>query len=944
MDIKTIKIKGAKENNLNNINIELPKDKLIVFTGVSGSGKSSLAFNTIYEEGRRRYVDSLSSYARQFLGGTKKPDVESIEGLSPAISIEQKTTHNNPRSTVGTVTEIYDYLRLLYARIGTPYCPRHKKPISAQRTQDIINTIFKYKEGSKLVILSPVIQKEKGTHMNLLESLRSDGFIRVEVDGTVMRLDDDIELSKTKQHSISIVVDRIILNEENRSRVSDAVEVALEHAKGLIEITVDDGEKISFSRNFSCPEGDFDMPLIEPRLFSFNSPAGMCDSCKGIGIKLKVDKRLLIPDKKRAISEGGIAYFANLVGSENLEWQKFNILLKHYNINADIPIENLEKEEMKILLEGSIEPIEYTITSRNGNEYKKNEYIEGVATLIERRYIETKSEQIRKWYKSYMTDVKCEVCKGSRLNKYALSMKIDDMTIYDFTKLPIDQSFDKITNLSLNVEEQQVSEMIVNELYERLSFLLNVGLTYISLDRKAETLSGGESQRIRLATQIGSNLTGVLYVLDEPSIGLHQVDNDKLIKTLRKMVEIGNTLIVVEHDEETIKAADYLVDIGPLAGDQGGNVVAAGTPEEVAKVKESITGQFLSGEQKIKVPTFRRSGNGQVIEIKGVKENNLKNIDVKFPLGKLIAVTGVSGSGKSTLVNEVLAKAIEQKIKDPLIVPGKYKSMTGNGNIDKVIKISQSPIGRTPRSNPATYTSLFDDIRELYSMAPESKARGYTKSRFSFNVDGGRCDKCKGDGSIKIEMHFLPDVYIECNHCGGKRFNRETLDVKFKGKNISDILNMRVSEAYRFFESFVKIRTKLAALMDVGLNYITLGQNATTLSGGEAQRIKLATFLQKRSTGKTLFILDEPTTGLHAYDVRHLLKVLNRITDNGDTVLMIEHNLDVIKTADYVIDLGPGGGVNGGTIIAKGTPEQVAKNVKSETGKYLKKILEKEVM
>ncbi|CAM9099525.1 excinuclease ABC subunit UvrA [Mycoplasma marinum] len=942
MSKKFIKIKGANENNLKDVNVEIPKEKLIVFTGVSGSGKSSLAFNTIYEEGRRRYVDSLSSYARQFLGGTNKPDVESIEGLSPAISIEQKTTHNNPRSTVGTVTEIYDYLRLLYARVGVPYCPKHKKPISAQRTQDIINTIFKHKEGTKLIIYSPVAIKEKGTHANLLESLRTDGFVRVEVDGKMMTLDDKIELNKTQQHSISIVVDRIVLNEENRTRISDAVEIALEHASGIIEVGFDQEKRVSFSRNFSCPSGDFDMPLIEPRLFSFNAPAGMCDSCKGIGIKLKVNKKLLIPDSKRAISEGGIVYFANLVGSENIEWMKFSSLLNHHGINMDIPIENLSKEELEIALYGTEEPIEYTIVTRTGTVFKKFEPIEGVAALIERRYRETTSEKNRKWYKSYMKDVKCGTCKGARLNKFALSMKVDELNINEFTQMPIDQAFHKVTTLKLNDEQQKVSELIINELYERLSFLINVGLTYISLDRKAGTLSGGESQRIRLATQIGSNLTGVLYVLDEPSIGLHQVDNDKLIKTLKKMVDIGNTLIVVEHDEDTIREADYIVDIGPLAGDAGGNVVAAGTLEEITKNKESITGLFLSGKESIEIPTTRRSGNGQVIELKGVKENNLKNINVKFPLGKLIVVTGVSGSGKSTLVNEVLSKALEQKIKDPLIIPGKFKSISGNSNIDKVIRISQSPIGRTPRSNPATYTSLFDDVRELYSMAPEAKARGYSKGRFSFNVDGGRCDKCRGDGLIKIEMHFLPDVSIICNHCDGKRFNRETLEVKFKGKNISDILNMRVSEAYLFFSSFTKIKTKLQALMDVGLNYITLGQNATTLSGGEAQRVKLATYLQKKPTGKTLFILDEPTTGLHSYDVKHLLKVLNRIVEGGDTVLMIEHNLDVIKTADYVIDLGPEGGINGGDIIATGTPEQVALKENSKTGFYLKKILKLE--
>ncbi len=936
----TIKVKGAKENNLKNIDVEIPKEKLIVFTGVSGSGKSSLAFNTIYEEGRRRYVDSLSSYARQFLGNSKKPDVESIDGLSPAISIEQKTTHNNPRSTVGTVTEIYDYLRLLYARIGKPFCPNHKKEISAQRTQDILNVIYSMKEESNLMITSPVIKNESGNFLSLFDDLKNEGFIRVIIDGEVMRLDEDIKLSKLKKHNISVVVDRIQLTKENHTRIADAIEISLDHSKGLVEVIIDN-QIHSFSRNFSCSEGDFSMPLMEPKLFSFNSPAGMCEDCKGLGQMLKVNVDLLIPNKRMAIAEGGIVYYANVIGSENIEWQQFKTLLEFYDIDTGIPIENLPKEQMDLILYGSKEKIAYKIVTKKGNTFEKDDFIEGVAQLIERRYVDTTSEWNRKYYKQYMAEIKCPTCKGARLNQFATAVRIDGMNIEDFTKLPIDKEFEKISSIQLNKEEEEVSKLIMNELFERLSFLMNVGLPYISLNRKAETLSGGESQRIRLATQIGSNLTGVLYVLDEPSIGLHQIDNDKLIATLKKMVDIGNTLIVVEHDEDTIWDADFVVDIGPKAGSEGGEVIAIGTPQDISDNKESITGQFLSGQQKIEVPSVRRKGNNKFIEIIGARENNLKNIDVKFPLGKLVVVTGVSGSGKSTLVNEILAKGIIKRLNDSKIEVGKHKEINGVSHVDKIIRVTQSPIGRTPRSNPATYTSIWDDIRALYALSLEARERGYQKGRFSFNVPGGRCDKCKGDGVIKIEMHFLPDVYIECNHCDGKRFNKETLEVKFKGKSIADILDMRVSEAFDFFKDFKKIHEKLEILMNVGLNYIKLGQSATTLSGGEAQRIKLATHLQKRPTGKTLFVLDEPTTGLHSYDIKNLLSVLNRIVDNGDTVVLIEHNLDVIKTADYIIDLGLGGGVNGGTLIAKGTPEQVANSNKSLTGQYLIKKLKK---
>ena len=937
---KFITVKGAKENNLKNIDIKIPKNSLVVFTGVSGSGKSSLAFNTIYEEGRRRYVDSLSSYARQFLGGTQKPLVDSIEGLSPAISIEQKTTHNNPRSTVGTVTEIYDYLRLLYARLGTAYCPKHGIEISAQTTKDIIKSIFSNEQGSKMMVMAPVVRKEKGTHANLFERLRKEGFVRVRVNGDILSLDDNINLSKTKRHDIDIVVDRIVLKEEDRPRITEAVELALEYAKGLVTIWFQDGNEETFSKFHSCPHGDFNMPQIEPRLFSFNSPSGMCDACKGLGIKLKVDVKKLIPDTAKSINQGGIKYYENLVDSENLEWQEFAALLKHYNIARNVPIRTLSEHELDIILHGSIDEISYSLQSKSGNRYDKFGFIEGTTSKIERKHLNSTSEMVRTWYRNtFMSDIKCDVCQGKRLNKYALSVKIDDKDISQFTGLSIEVAHDVIITLDLQGDEAQIAELILNELSNRLSFLNNVGLDYLTLDRKAETLSGGESQRIRLATQIGSNLTGVLYVLDEPSIGLHQKDNDKLITTLRKMVDIGNTLIVVEHDDDTIKAADYLVDIGPAAGDRGGEVVAAGTPEEVAAVEESITGRYLSGKEFIAVPKSRRSGNGKVLEVVGAEENNLNKVNAKFPLGKFISVTGVSGSGKSSLVKEVLAKSIQQKISNPFLTAGKHKQLKGIQNIDKMVLVDQSPIGRTPRSNPATYTSVFNDIRDVFTNTQVAKARGYKKGRFSFNVDGGRCDKCRGDGVIKIEMHFLPDVYVTCDQCDGKRYNQETLDAKYRSKSIADVLAMRVSEALEFFDTNRKIKNKLQTLEDVGLGYITLGQNATTLSGGEAQRVKLATFLQKRPTGKTVYILDEPTTGLHQHDVKKLIEVLNRIVDGGDTVLTIEHNLDVIKVSDYIIDMGPGGGVKGGKVIATGTPEQVAKVPGSYTAEYLRKML-----
>ena len=933
-------VKGARENNLKNIDIKIPKNKLVVFTGVSGSGKSSLAFNTIYEEGRRRYVDSLSSYARQFLGGTKKPLVDSIEGLSPAISIEQKSTHNNPRSTVGTVTEIYDYLRLLYARVGKPFCPTHKHEITAQKTKDILKKIFSYKEGTKLIVLAPIVKKEKGTHSNLFDRLRREGFLRVRVNGTIQSLDDEITLSKTIKHEIDLVVDRIVLSKDEKSRITEALELAMEFGKGLVKVEFIGVGVETFSKHHSCEHGDFDMPIIEPRLFSFNSPSGMCEECRGLGVKLKTDIDKLIPNRDLSINQGGIVYFKNLVGSTNLDWQAFVELCKHYQIDLDMPIKTFSDHDLKIILEGSEEEIDYTLHASSGNKHSKMAIIEGISQKIERRYHSSSSEQVRKWYrKTFMSDIKCNVCHGKRLNKYASAVQIDGMNITQFTELTIEDALSKIIELKFTEEEEKIVELIINELSDRLQFLNNVGLNYLTLDRKAESLSGGEAQRIRLATQIGSNLTGVLYVLDEPSIGLHQKDNEKLIKTLKQMVEIGNTLIVVEHDEETIRSAEHIVEIGPRAGSDGGQIIAQGTAKEIMAVKESITGDFLSGRKEISIPKSRRSGNGRVIEIKGAKENNLKSVNVKIPLGKLVAVTGVSGSGKSSLVNEVLSKAIKKKLTSPYLSVGKYKTIQGISNIDKIVNISQNPIGRTPRSNPATYTSVFDDIRDLFTRTQTARARGYQKGRFSFNVDGGRCDKCKGDGVRKISMHFLPDVYVTCDHCDGKRYNEETLEVKYKGKSIADVLKMRVSEAAEFFENNIKIKLKLQTLVDVGLGYIELGQSATTLSGGEAQRIKLATFLQKKPTGKTLYVLDEPTTGLHQYDIQKLIKVLNRIVDGGDTVLVIEHNLDIIKVSDYIIDLGPGGGINGGKVIATGTPEQVSKINGSFTGEYLKDIL-----
>ena len=937
-----ITIKGANENNLKNVSLVIPKNKFVIFTGLSGSGKSSLAFNTIYEEGRRRYVDSLSSYARQFLGGTKKPKVDSIEGLSPAISIEQKTTHANPRSTVGTITEIHDYLRLLFAKIGKPICPKHKIEISAQKIKDIIDLIYKIPTNSKLLICSPIAKGQKGTNKNLFEKLRQDGFLRVKIDDKIFSLDDEINIEKNKAHNISIIVDRIILNEENKSRITEAVNVALEYSKGLVDVeNLDNKEIHNFSQQFACVHGDFQMPKIETKLFSFNSPYGMCEKCKGLGVIIEPDIDLIIPNKKLSINEGAIDKMPGISSKNNdsLSWQEFICLMNHYQIPLNTAIEDLSAKQINIIKYGSDDEIEYSITSKDGRKHLRKGQIEGLVTKLGRLFLETTSEEMRQWYGRFMSETLCDKCKGCRLNEYALAVKINKLNIHEFSTLSIEEEYNLISNLELTEEENEIAKMIIHELESRLGFLKNVGLEYLSLTRTAETLSGGEAQRIRLATQIGSKLTGILYVLDEPSIGLHQSDNTKLINVLKQMVEIGNTLIVVEHDEETILAADYIVDIGPLAGDKGGEVVAYGTVEDIKKNKHSITGQYLSKKLEIKVPKVRRKGNGYNIEIIGAKENNLKNINVKIPLGKFIAVTGVSGSGKSTLVNEILVKALEKQINNNAIKPGKYSKINGILNIDKIVKISQSPIGKTPRSNPATYTSVFDDIRDLYANVELARARGYEKGRFSFNIPGGRCDKCQGDGYIKIEMQFLPSVYIPCDHCDGQRYNYETLEIKYKNKSIADVLDMRISEAIEFFNNRSKIRDKLQCLIDVGLGYIKLGQSSTTLSGGEAQRIKLATHLQKKPTGKTLYVLDEPTTGLHSYDIQNLLNILNRIVDGKDTVLVIEHNLDVIKSCDYIIDLGPSGGNKGGNVIATGTPEEIAKVSKSLTGQYLKDYL-----
>ena len=930
-------IKGARENNLKNVNLELPKNKFIVMTGVSGSGKSSLAFDTIYAEGERRYIESLSAYARQFLGGSEKPDVDSIEGLSPAIAIDQKTTNKNPRSTVGTVTEIYDYLRLLYARVGVPYCPIHNRPITSQSIEEMTNQIMCLEENSKIRVLSPVVYGEKGTHVDLFDKLRKEGYIRIVADDVEYDLSEKLELEKNKKHNVFVVVDRLIIKDGIRSRLYESIENASKLSNGKVCIDYIGHEMIVMSEAYACPDCDFSLPELEPRMFSFNAPYGACPECKGLGIKQKIDPDLIVSDYNLSIYEGAIIPLNS--EDSNIFFTQLEACANKYDIDLNKKLKDLKKNELDIIFYGSKDEIDVKYVAKNGNVRYAKEKFEGIINNLERRYIETKSDWIRNWIEQFMTELECPKCHGARLDESVLSVKINKKNIYELTLLSIDELKEFLENLKLSKEKEEIAKLLIKEILSRLTFLINVGLDYLTLARSAYTLSGGEAQRIRLATQIGSRLTGVLYVLDEPSIGLHQRDNQRLINSMLEMRDLGNTLIVVEHDTDTMLACDYLVDIGPGAGIHGGKVVAQGTPEEVMQNEDSITGAYLSGKRKIEVPKERRKGNGLYLEIKGAKENNLKNINVKFPLGKFICVTGVSGSGKSSLINEILYKAVYSNVYKSKIKPGKFKSIKGLENIDKVVDISQTPIGRTPRSNPATYTGVFDDIREVFTETKESKMRGYDKGRFSFNVKGGRCEACWGDGVKKIEMHFLPDVYVPCEVCGGTRYNRETLEIKYKGKSIYDVLEMRVEEALEFFENIPKIRNKLQMLIDVGLSYVKLGQSAPTLSGGEAGRVKLAKELQKKPTGKSLFILDEPTTGLHMEDIKKLLVILNRIVDNGDTVVVIEHNLDVIKIADHIIDLGPEGGEKGGQIVAQGTPEEVSKVKESYTGQFLKKIL-----
>ncbi len=933
-----IVIKGARENNLKNINIEIPKNKLVVMTGVSGSGKSSLAFDTIYAEGQRRYVESLSAYARQFLGASEKPEVDSIDGLSPSISIDQKTTNKNPRSTVGTVTEIYDYLRLLFARIGVPYCPKHKVPIKSQSIDEMVNKIMDFNEGTKIEIMAPIARGEKGTFKDLFEDLRKDGYSRIKVDGMTRDLSEDIVLEKNVKHIISLVVDRLVVNEKSRSRLFEAIELSCKMAGGKVLINVVGDKEILMSENYACTECDYSLEELEPRMFSFNSPYGACPECKGLGVKLSIDPDLLIPNKNLSIKEGAVESFQS---GETLSiyFRKLDSVCKYYNIDLNKPVKDFTKEEYNTIFYGSKDKIHFNVKTRSGSILKSYDYFEGIITNLERRYMETNSPSIRLWIESYMKESACPICKGKRLSEKILNVFINKMNIYDITSLSIRNLVEFFDNIKLTKKEEEISFLILKEIRERLHFLQNVGLDYLTLARSASSLSGGESQRIRLATQIGSKLSGILYVLDEPSIGLHQRDNDKLINSLKEMRDLGNTLIVVEHDTDTMLASDYLIDIGPGAGTLGGYVVAAGTPEEVMKNKNSLTGKYLSGVLKIDVPKKRRKGNGEFIEIKGAEEHNLKKVNVKFPKGTLTCVTGVSGSGKSSLVNEILYKKLSSTIYKSKEIPGKFKSISGIDDVDKVVYISQDPIGRTPRSNPATYVGLFDLIRDVFTETKEAKLRGYTKSRFSFNVKGGRCEACQGDGVKKIEMHFLPDVYVPCDVCHGKKYNKETLNIKFKGLSIADVLDLRVDEALEVFENVPKIKRILDTMHDVGLGYVKLGQNAVTLSGGEACRVKLAKELQKRPTGKSVYILDEPSTGLHIDDIKKLLVILNRIVDNGDTVIVIEHNLDIIKVADWIIDLGPEGGDFGGKIVATGTPEQVSKNKNSYTGMYLKKYL-----
>ena len=937
-------IKGAKEHNLKNINIEIPRDKLVVITGLSGSGKSSLAFDTLYAEGQRRYVESLSAYARQFLGLIEKPDVESIDGLSPAISIDQKTTSKNPRSTVGTVTEIYDYIRLLYARIGVPYCPKCGKKIEKQTIDQIIDSILALEEGTKIQVLAPVVRGRKGEFVKQLQEFQKEGFVRAKVDGEIVELSDDLQIDRKKKHNIELIVDRLVIKDDIRSRLTESVETALKHANNIV--IIDDAthkKEMLFSQNYACPDCGISFEELTPRMFSFNNPFGACPSCTGIGYLMKIDEDLVRPDKNKTLYDGVKAFGSSVMKRrDTMAKMYFESIARHYGVEIrGIPIKKLPRNFMEKILYGTgNEAINFEYTSSAGTR-KFTAPFEGVLPTLERRHNETKSQAMRTFYEMYMSDSPCPECHGARLKKESLSVKVGNKNINELTDMPIDKIKSYINSLELNAKDKMIADQIFKELNQRLQFLIDVGLEYLTLSRSAGTLSGGEAQRIRLATQIGSGLTGVLYILDEPSIGLHQRDNDKLLATLKHLRDLGNTVLVVEHDEDTMYAADEIIDIGPGAGVHGGNVMAQGTAEEVKLVADSITGQYLSRRKQILVPKKRRKSNGKAIEIKGATEHNLKNINVKFPLGQFVCVTGVSGSGKSTLVNEILYKTIARDFNGSNEKPGKCKEVKGLQNIDKIINIDQSPIGRTPRSNPATYTGVFDFIRDLFAGTNEAKMRGYDKGRFSFNVTGGRCEACNGDGILKIEMHFLPDIYVPCEVCKGKRYNKETLEVKYKGKTISDVLDMTVEEALEFFKNLPKIKNKVQTLYDVGLGYIKLGQPSTTLSGGEAQRIKLATELSKKATGKTLYILDEPTTGLHIADVHRLVDILQRLVDTGNSIIVIEHNLDLIKTADYIIDLGPEGGDSGGEIVAVGSPEQIIKNERSYTGKFLKKHLEK---
>lgn len=937
-----IVIKGAKEHNLKNIDITIPKDKLVVITGLSGSGKSSLAFDTLYAEGQRRYVESLSSYARQFLGIMDKPNVESIEGLSPAISIDQKTTSKNPRSTVGTVTEIYDYIRLLYARIGVPYCPKCGKKIEKQTIDQIVDSIMKLEEGTKIQILAPVIRGKKGEYKKLIENYQKEGFVRARIDGVVQELTDDIDIDRKKKHDIDIVIDRLVIKEDIRSRLTESIETAMKYADNLVRVDIVGGKERLYSGNYACPDCGISFEELSPRMFSFNNPMGACPECTGIGYLMKMDEDLIIPDKNLTLYNGVKAFGASTMKKgETMAKMYFEAIGKHYGVDISKPIKDLPRKFIdKILYGTGDELIDFEYSSPFGTRKMKTAF-EGVIPTLERRHRETKSQGMMQFYEMYMSEAECPTCHGARLKPESLAVKVGDKNINELTDMPIIHIKEYINSLTLSEKDSIIADQILKELNKRLQFLIDVGLDYLTLSRSAATLSGGESQRIRLATQIGSGLTGVMYILDEPSIGLHQRDNDKLIATLKKLRDLGNSVIVVEHDTDTMYAADQVIDIGPGAGVHGGNVMAQGTAEEISKVKDSITGQYLSGRKQIKVPKHRRKLTGKYLEIVKATEHNLKNISVKIPLGQFVCVTGVSGSGKSTLVNEVLFKNVNKILNKSNDRAGKCKEIKGIENIDKVINIDQSPIGRTPRSNPATYTGVFDFIRDIFATTNEAKMRGYEKGRFSFNVEGGRCEACHGDGIIKIEMNFLSDVYVPCEVCKGKRYNRETLEVKYKGKSIADVLDMTVEEALTFFENVPRIKQKIQTLYDVGLGYIKLGQPSITLSGGEAQRIKLATELSKRSTGKTLYILDEPTTGLHIDDVHRLVDILQRLADNGNTVLVIEHNLDLIKTCDYIIDLGPEGGDKGGEIIAVGTPEKICLNERSYTGKFLKPYLEK---